>query len=359
MKINLRLAFALFVIFFVSVLSESLLSLYYTGYLDINYHFLITGLVLSLIAGHLEEKYHGSKKRKIPWSGVTLVSIAFILWNLMSIPSLKKRALIYAEQEAQVEKINKKDTSTKDTIKDYSDKQSFIENNNPSPIVPQVRDDFTDPDAISEEKRITIQKLARNMYSSARDSNWESFEKISNKLELMSPESPEVITVSLMTAVMNNAPLSLIKTLIAKGAKMNFLILIQLVLTDNVPLTKAMMNLGLDIHQKAPNGGGNALTSCLLNYQSPKMFLFLLENNLSIESSKLSNDPLSIILSTVLNNGKIHSFYITNLFKYGVKVLDKHRKLLTKIMLKNDATYKILTNKHPELLLVQPSSVDN
>jgi len=174
----------------------------------------------------------------------------------------------------------------------------------------------------SSKRLNVLVKLNRD----AAAKNWNEFKQ---SIVLLHGEDVEFLSIALMQAIDNKAPFEIIEELLNQGATINPAAILTLSITNNVFLTKKLLNYGLDLHFVDPIGR-NALSYVLKIGKAREMFDFLLEHGVSINPLKNALDPLDIALQT-LTRRRTGIYYVNQLLTRGAIIEPSHQELLTKL----------------------------
>jgi len=192
------------------------------------------------------------------------------------------------------------------------------------------------------EKQISEHVL--DLYKAAKIKNWESFLSKSEELEFY---GTDYLDIALLNAIIFNSPLSVIKSLLQKGANFAPHAVLGLSQTNNIYLLKELTNLGLDLHA-VDQYGRNAISYCLMNKPAKEAFDYLIERNVSVKSSYRGSDPLDLSLRHVFKDYNA-IYYVNKLLTYGAKVGSSHKASLKRMKDGNSPVYERLQKDAPSL----------
>lgn len=181
-------------------------------------------------------------------------------------------------------------------------------------------------------------EFAKNMMDIFRMSakgDWESLLNSTSEAELV---DPKILDIAMLQAISHNAPITVIQTLLARGAQFTPEMVSVLAMRNNLALIKQLIPLGLDIH--AVDGlGKNAIHHTFTNFQSKETFDFLLANGVSVNSSTQGFDLLDLALQRTINHAD-GVYYVQKLMEFNAKVSTSHKEILETIRTQNPQAYE-------------------
>ena len=171
----------------------------------------------------------------------------------------------------------------------------------------------------------------------AEQKKWPEIVTIAQQFDAQSADSLDYI---LFQSISHDAPVSLVKTLLAQGASLQPHFINILAQKNNLALAKALVPLGLDLHG-ADMFGRNALHHALEDFQSKAMFDYLLSEKVAVDARMGDKDPLLIALNRALTHNDA-LYYINALLAHQAPVLPVHRALLAKIKVAKPDIYQAI-----------------
>lgn len=196
----------------------------------------------------------------------------------------------------------------------------------------------------SEEKR-KIAEAITETYQAAKDGDWDNYIENAENLARL---TPEYLNAALLNAVMHNAPLNIIESLINRGAVLSAETVLLLSVRNNITLTKQLVPLGLDLHGK-DKSDKNGITYTLMTSPKKEMFDYLIEHNVTVKPNAEGNDPLDLALLLFLKNGSLMIYYVERLINFNAPIGSSHREIVNQIRLENIDGYHQLQTSVPEL----------
>lgn len=174
----------------------------------------------------------------------------------------------------------------------------FVEGNNVSSNIVKLNTESELPvladesEFSAEEQRVHLDKL--NLAQSlATQGKWQEFMALNDDLSSADAQS---LTHSLGLAIMNDAPIDLIVTLLNQGAELDFQILRILISKQDLSLIKTFVDFGLDIHM-TNNQGENAIDYASEFANSTDIIDYFTSNGVDVMPKSLDEDALGKELS--------------------------------------------------------------
>ena len=155
----------------------------------------------------------------------------------------------------------------------------------------------TEPEFSAEEQRIHLDKL--NLAQSlAKQGKWQEFLALNDDLSSADAES---LRHALVLAIMNDAPIDLIESLLKQGAVLDFAILRVLISKQSLSLIKTFVDLGLDVHM-TNNQEENVINYAVDFGDSTDIIDYLISNGVDVMPNSLDEDALGKEINQCLNN---------------------------------------------------------
>lgn len=186
-------------------------------------------------------------------------------------------------------------------------------------------------------------KLYKDLARASSNKQWDNFSNTIDSLDIIDSNA---LQSALTLAITQNAPIDTIKALVYRGAIFTPEILSLLAHSNNVKLTKQLIPLGLDIHQR-DIFHKTGIQNTLEFFNSKQMFDFLLANGVAVNTpDSLGRDALDMALMRLLENYD-GLYYATQLLEHGARISTSHRYLLNQLKISNPNAYQALAHSLP------------
>jgi len=190
-----------------------------------------------------------------------------------------------------------------------------------------------------EDINSTKLELFKDLFEYSGEKRWDDFSHTVASLEEFNSET---LHIALFQAIVDGAPIEVITALISRGAVIMPEALSILAQQNNVRLTKQLIPLGLDIHQK-DGFYKTGIQNTLEFFKSRQMFDFLLANGVTVNTpASQGRDALDLALMRLLENND-GLYYAMKLLEHGAVVANSHRELFTQLKTDKPQAYQALS----------------
>lgn len=261
-------------------------------------------------------------------------------------------------QEEVSESTNLKNQQVNSESTDFSSAEKVLEasrdleikTHGESTITHEINHPANEPD------KELLSKIEIDMRESAKDDNWATFETLADEIEDYNPEHR--YNFALYIALINNAPLEVIRNIVLKGGRFNYRHLFVIANRNHYENYHEYTSMGLNVHMTSPDGR-NALHAAMHKFSKNFVFNYLLvdgvDPNVKLNEYTLIQRCLIHILKTKIENDEDYvdekywnaASNFNRLIRHNATLTPKDWLWIEIIRKKRPRTFEVMTMRLP------------